>query len=201
MTIFGVGGAGKTTLATTAPKPIFIDAEDGTKALGARGIDVSVVSVKTWNDVREAWTLIKSKPEYETIVIDPTGQFLEMLIESIAGGGGMDLKKWGDAKAKFRKFLWEVKQSGKNVLFIAHDDQKSDDQSVIHAPKVSANLSTELVNMSDIVGFMYVNNNQRYLRIQPALKIVAKDRFDTGKDVIENPNVSEIIALVHKKFE
>lgn len=201
MVCYGLGGAGKTTLATTAPAPVFIDGEESTKALGARGIDVPVINVKTWNDVREAWTLIKDKKDYKTVVIDPTGQFMELLIESIAGGGAMDLRKWGDAKSRFRKFLWEVKSSGKNVIFIAHDDKKSDDQSILRSPKVSANLSDELVNMADIVGYMFVHNNQRFLRIQPSLKIIAKDRFDLGKEVIENPNLTEIIEMVYKKFE
>ncbi len=200
MCIYGVGGAGKTTLATTAPKPIFIDAEEGTKSLGARGINVPVINVKTWNDVGEAWNLIKDKKEYETVVIDPTGQFIEMLIDSIAGGGTMDLKKWGEAKARFRKFLWTVKGSGKHVLFVAHDEKKPDDQSLIRAPKVSANLSDELVNMCDIVGYMTVHNNQRLMRVQPTLKISAKDRFDTGLEVIENPNITKLIEKVWSKF-
>lgn len=199
--LYGVGGAGKTTLATTAPKPVFIDSEESTKALGARGIDVPVINVKTWADVGEAWGLIKNNKEYETVVIDPTGQFLEMLIESVAGGGSMDLRKWGDAKARFRKFLWTVKQSGKNVVFIAHDDKKPDDQSLMRSPKVSANLSDELVNMCDIVGYMFVNNGQRYLRIQPALKIVAKDRFDLGVEVLEGPNITKLIEQIHAKFK
>lgn len=198
--LYGVGGAGKTTLASTAPAPIFIDAEDGTKALGARGINVPVIHVSKWEDVREAWGLIKKSAEYKTVVIDPTGQFLELLIESISGGGAMDLKKWGDAKARFRKFLWEIKSSGKHVIFVAHDDKKQDDQSQVHAPKVAANLSDELVNMSDVVGYLFVKNGQRLLRLQPELKITAKDRFDTGQEVIENANITALIETIHGKY-
>lgn len=199
--VYGLGGSGKTTLATTAPKPIFIDSEEGTKSLGARGIDVPVIMVKSWKDVGEAWNMIKDNKEYETVVIDPTGQFLELLIEEIAGGGVMDLRKWGDAKARFRKFLWTVKSSGKNVLFIAHDDKKPDDQAILRSPKVSANLSDELVNMCDIVGYLFVHNNTRIMRIQPTLKITAKDRFDLGTESIENPNIVDIIQKIYKKFD
>lgn len=198
MTIYGSGGVGKTTLATTAPKPVFIDAEDGTKALGARDIDVDVVNVDKWSQVGEAYNAIEKADKYETVIIDPTGELMRLLIEEVAQGGHVQLQDWGIIKKRFRKFIWTLKRSGFHVLFIAHEKEQKDDQLVLKRPDVSANMSTELVNLSDVVGHMKIDmDGNRVLRVQPEKKAVAKDRFDVFDETIEDPNITDMIEQIH----
>ena len=200
--LYSQGGVGKTTLATTSPKPIFIDAEDGTKALGARGIDVPIVHVKTWNDVTEAWMLIKDNKDYETVVIDPIGSFLDALVEQVKNGADMNLKKWGEAKDRMRRFIWAVKNSGKHVIFVAHEKEEKDDEVVLRRPMLQANLWQELVNLCDVVGHLRVDDKGvRTLRVQPEQKYYAKDRFDALGSLVQDPNVTRIIGLIHASYE
>ena len=209
MCIYSMGGVGKTTLATTAPKPIFLDAENGTKALGARGIDVPIINLKSWADVAEAWGMIKDSKEYETVVIDPIGSFLDLLVESVRGGADMNLKKWGEAKDRMRRFIITVKDSGKHVAFIAHEKEEKDDDQVLRRPMLQANLWQELVNLCDGVGHLRVDaQGKRLLRVQPEHKYYAKDRFDALGDLVFVPDISEsrdvianMIKTVHTAYD
>lgn len=201
MTIYGKAGVGKTTLATTAPNPVLIDAEESSKALGARGIDVAVANVKSWKDVQDAWGVI-SKSEYETVVIDPVDAFLGLLIDETKGGGDMSLRLWGVAKERMRKFIWAVKSSGKHVLFIAHEAKDKDDEKILRSPKLSANLSDELVNLCDVVGHLRIGEgNKRELLVQPKEKYDCKDRFAALGDSVKDPNVTKMIATIHAAFD
>jgi phage nucleotide-binding protein len=202
LTIYGQGGTGKTTLAATSPSPIFLDAEEGTKALGARGIDVPVVNVKHWKDVQEAWGLISASTDYQTVVIDPMDAFLNLLVEDLKGGGDMTLQKWGFAKDRLRKFIWAVKKSGKHVVFVAHEDEKEDEGKLVRRPKLAANMSGELVDLCDVVGHLRVGEGgKRELLVQPTEKWVAKDRFAALGDKVAAPNVSEMVALIHAAYD
>lgn len=202
MTIYGPGGVGKTTLAATAPKPVFIDAESGTKALGARGIDVPIVNVSSWSDVGDAFKLIKDDKAFETIVIDPVDRFLDLLIDQVRNGGDMNLKKFGEVKDRMKRFIWAVKNSGKHVLFVAHETKAKDDDQQLRSPMLHVNLSDELVNLCDIVGHLRVDNEgKRSLRVQPEPKYVAKDRFGALPQLIQDPNIEQIVSNIHAKFE
>lgn len=200
--VYGPGGVGKSTLATTAPKPVFIDAENGTKAFGIRGIDVPVAHVKSWEDVRQAWAVILENPAYETVVIDPIGKFLDLLIEQVSAGGEMNMRKWGEAKKLMYKFISVVKDSGKHVVFVAHEDKDKDEDVQLRRPMLAANLSQPLVDMSDVVGHLRVDaNGERSLRVQPEPKFVAKDRFSLFGETVKNPNFSRMIDLMREAYD
>lgn len=201
MCLYGPGGVGKTTLATTAPKPILIDSERGSKALGARGIDMPVIHVESWLDVIEAWKLVKDNKDYETVVIDPIDRFLDLLITDEKAGGDMSIKKWGSVKDRMRKFIWAVKDSGKHVVFVAHETLDKDEDQQLRKPKLQVNLSGELVDLCDVVAHMRVNSEkQRALLIQPEPKVEAKDRFDAFPSLIEKPNLTEMIKTIHEAY-
>lgn len=200
--IYSQGGVGKTTLSTTAPRPIILDSENGSKALGARGIDVPVIHVKSWADVQDAWKLVKDDAQFASIVIDPVGAFLDLLVENERAGGDMNLKKWGSAKERMRKFIWAVKDSGKHVVFVAHEKEEKDDEQVLRRPMLQANLWQELVNLCDVVGHLRIDaSGKRTLRVQPEPKFYAKDRFDVLGNLVENPNITTMVATIHAAYD
>jgi len=202
LTIYSRGGVGKTTLATTAPSPLIIDAEDGTKALGARGIDVPVIHVKTWQDVQEAWKMVKDDKKFQTIIIDPVGAFLDLLIENEKSGGEMNLKKWGSVKDRMRRFIWAVKDSGKHIVWVAHEKEVPDEDLQLRRPLLQANLGQELVNLCDVVGHLRIDNSgKRSLLVQPDQKYEAKDRFDSLGKLIQEPNITSMIQKIHESYK
>ena len=74
--LYGPAGVGKTTFASTAPAPIFIQTEDGADVVGAARFPLS----KSYEDVEQAiGTLANEAHDYTTVVVDSL-DWLEQLI-------------------------------------------------------------------------------------------------------------------------
>src|SRR3990167_11521670 len=78
MLVYGNGGVGKTTFAATAPKPLLVDCENGSKYFGLRGLELDVAQIRDWSDMKGLFEVAKSG-QYETIIIDPIGELMEKL--------------------------------------------------------------------------------------------------------------------------
>lgn len=75
ITLYGTAGIGKSTFASLAPKPLFLDIEDGLDNL-----DVPRLRCRSFPDVMEALrALYTDEHEYKTIVLD-SADWLEALI-------------------------------------------------------------------------------------------------------------------------
>lgn len=136
-TITGDAGTGKTTLAATFPKPIFIRAEDGLQAVPADIRPDAFPVVTKVDDVWEQLTaLIKEDHDYKTLVIDSVTQletlFSEHVIESdpkkpkslaqANGGYGAGFLAVSAMHGRVRKAAKLLNERGMNVVFIAHSD-------------------------------------------------------------------------------
>lgn len=132
--LYGVPGVGKSTLASLAPQPIFVDVENGIQRLDC----VRTPHLRTLDEVHEGIKSVANHPECKTIVIDSLSSVEELLqekiltkyneengkafeaISQIPYGVGTELLKaqW----ALFIKGLFKVKNvTGKNILCIAHE--------------------------------------------------------------------------------
>jgi len=136
-TITGDAGIGKTTLAATFPKPVFIRIEDGLQAVPE---EIRPDAFPVVNKVDELWeqlrALITEEHEYKTVVIDSVTQ-LEQLFgqhvldsdpkepKSLAqamGGYGAGFMAVGALHGRVRKAAQKLNEKGLNVIFIAHSD-------------------------------------------------------------------------------
>ena len=210
MMVYGEGGVGKTTFASTAPKPLLLDFENGSKYFGMRGIKVDVALVESWEDIRNPEFLKVLKDEkFETIIIDPIGEAMDKLKTNLvnsgqskfvqASTGDLTMAGWGELKKRMRNFVKSLRDSGKNVIIVAHIEEKDDEGRLVKRPKVETKLSEELVNMVDIVAYMTVtkgnedDEDKRILIVDPTSdKIVAKDRTGRLGKYIE-PDFSKIV--------
>lgn len=211
--IYGAGGVGKTTFAATAPKPLIVDCEGGTKYLGKRGIEADVVNIKSWSEMKEVIDLMK---DYETIVIDPIGELMEKLKRHMIGlrdkkltqsDGSPTAAGWGWLKDNLRGYLKILRDSGKHVVIIAHVEEKEDGDHIIKRPLLQTKLSEEIVNMLDAAGYMTrVNGGQDeegneldakrvILFDADSDRYVAKDRSDQLGNVVE-PDFSKIVKAI-----
>jgi phage nucleotide-binding protein len=205
MMVYGQGGVGKTTFASTAPHPILMDCENGAKYFGLRGIKLDVALIESWKDVEEFFVSIKNS-EYETVIIDPIGELMEKLkahmiaskdAKLVMRDGTPTMAGWGWMKDKMRAFVKAVRDLNKHMIIIAHVTEKGDEDRIVKRPLVMTKLSEELVNMVDIVGFFTTvtdgDEEKRIIRIQPSDKYEAKDRTGQLGGVIE-PNFAKIVA-------
>lgn len=206
MLVYGQGGVGKTTFASTAPKPLLVDCENGSKYFGLRGIEMDVARIANWEDLNGIFDIAKSG-EYETIIIDPIGELMEKLKRyMIAKGekkfvqsdGSPSMAGWGWLKDTLRTTIKVLRDSGVNLLLVAHVAEDKDEDKMVKRPMLMTKLSEELVNMVDIVGYMTVINDpeegeKRIILVDSTSeKYVAKDRTgQLGKYI--PPNFTDII--------
>ena len=137
-TITGDAGTGKTTLAATFPKPIFIRIEDGLQAIpeAQRPDAFPVVSQidALWSQLK---ALLPTEHDYKTLVLDSITQletlFAEHVIESdpkspkslaqANGGYGAGYLAVSALHGRVRKAAKMLNEKrGMNVVFIAHSD-------------------------------------------------------------------------------
>ena len=125
--IYGVEGIGKSTFASLFPKPLFIDTEDSTTHLDVARTD----KPSSWTIFKQILADFKAdNMGYKTLVIDTVDWLEHMVaqylcdqhqkesIESFGYGKGFTMisEEWG----KFLNFLIEIKNSGVNVVLVAH---------------------------------------------------------------------------------
>jgi phage nucleotide-binding protein len=204
MLVYGQGGVGKTTFASTAPKPILMDCENGAKYFGLRGIEMDVAVVEEWNDTAAFYRMVKES-DHETIVIDPIGELMEKLkldmINSKNGklvmrDGSPTMAGWGHMKDKMRSFIKATRDLGKHLVIIAHVTERGDEDKLIKRPLLMTKLSEELINIVDVVGYMTTITEgeevKRIIRIEPSDKYEAKDRTGQLGGIIK-PDFTQII--------
>lgn len=207
MVVYGEGGVGKTTFAATAPRPIIADCENGSKYFGLRGIESDVALIDRWDDMQE-FMEIALTDKYDTVIIDPIGELMEKLMrfmiakadsKLVQKDGNPTMAGWGWLKQTMRNFLKVMRDSGKNIVIVAHVDERDDEGRMIKRPMVATKLSTELVNLVDIVGYMTTisdaetSETKRVILVDPASdKFVAKDRTGRLGKYIE-PDFTKIV--------
>ncbi len=210
MLVYGDGGVGKSTFASTAPKPIMADCEGGTKYFGLRGIKLDVAQIEKWSDIKEFVEYAKANG-YETIIIDPIGELMSKLKRFMGSlkdskltqkDGSPSMAGWGWLKTTMRDTLKWIRDLGMHVLIVAHVDNQKDEDRVIKWPLIETKLSDELVNMMDVVGYMTVmrdaetQETKRVILVDPdSDKFKAKDRTGQLGKIIE-PDFTKIVAAI-----
>lgn len=199
MLLYGEPKVGKSTFATTAKDVLIADAESGYNYMGAKGIDVPVAQIKTWDDMKDFYKEA-SKPEYKTIVIDPVGELLEKLMIKAKTNrlyvqstdpSALSMKGWGFVKDSMKQMLKSFRDLDKNIIFIAHVKNIDDDGQTKKTPKLDANLSNDLMAMMDAIGYMFViadkEKPKRVITFKSTGKFDAGDRSDTLPEYL-NPD-------------
>lgn len=208
MLVYGEGGVGKSTFASTAPKPFMADCEGGSKYFGLRNVALMGAHIEKWNDMKDFIShVLDPKQGIETIVIDPIGELMEKLKRfMVAQGDSKQVQKdgsptaagWGWLKDTMRNTLKLFRDSGKNVILVAHVDEQSDDGRLVKRPMIQTKLSAEIVNMVDVVGYMTtVVRDGETVRVilvdAESDKYTAKDRTgQLGKTI--PPDFGKILA-------
>ena len=136
-TIIGDAGLGKTSLAATFPKPIFIRAEDGLSSILEELRPDAFPRLHRVDDLWDQLTaLIKDDHGYDTLVVDSVTA-LEVLfadhvletdpkkpkgLQQAHGGYGAGRDMVASMHRRMRKAAEMLVERGMNVVFVAHAD-------------------------------------------------------------------------------
>lgn len=140
VTILGDAGTGKTSLAATFPKPVFIRAEDGMQAIPHEQRPDALPVITSADDVwQQLHGLVSEDHDYKTVVIDSVTELERLFIQHIVdsdpkkpksinqamGGYGAGVMAVGAMHQRVRKAAGLLIQRGINVVFIAHADTET----------------------------------------------------------------------------
>ena len=180
--IYGQPGAGKSTLACSAPSPVMLDFDGGaTRINGAH--QVPTVQVKRWEDVELALNEIRDAGEFATIIIDTVGKMMMYMEEYIKRtnakmrnyDGSLTLKGYGLRKQMFLNFIKSVSVMGMNIVFVGHEiEQKRGDDTIIR-PEIGGSSTNDLMKELDLVGYVETIGQSRTISFDPCDKYYAKN--------------------------
>jgi len=201
MALYGPPGVGKTTLAFTADKPLLFDFDSGAHRAANRK---DVVRVASWADV-EGLTTADLAP-FNTIIVDTAGRMLDALAaDIIAGdaklgkGGVLSQQGWGKLKARFIAWVNLLKQSGKDVVLIAHGTEKQDGETVNVRLDVQGGSKDEIYKSADCMGQIAIRSNKRVLAFDPTDTAFGKNpgmfpAMDVPRPEVEPDFLARVIA-------
>lgn len=198
MIIYGRGGTGKTTFAATAPKPLMLDFENGSKYLGQRGFDIDVIRFEKWITQEEKIELKGMIDNYETIIIDPLGEAMEKLIDcnEISDkkyrqtNGDLTMAGWGEVKKQMRNFIKFLRSTFKNIIIVSHVCETQVEGGFHRGIQVATKLKDELPNMVDVISYLGIGEKSKRILYTPTQSEQFDSKDRTGY-VPERVEVSE----------
>ena len=177
--LYGQPGAGKTSLGFTASKTICLDFDGGAHRSTFRK---HTARFDTWEDVIEAQRT-GMFDKFDSLICDTVGSLLKYMAASIMGGnaklgnraGGLSMQGWGVLKTTFDAWLAGLRQSGKQVIMIAHEKEERDGDNRMMRPDIAGGSYGIIMQCADIVGYVCYRNNQRSVYWEPTDSYFAKN--------------------------
>lgn len=194
--IYGQAGMGKTTLALSSPKPVLFDFDNGVNRLNVNHTEsIGIVQFNNWHEVHDLLTAQASElAEFETIVVDTVGKMMDAIIAQRCNGGQPRLQDWSYINNEFKWFTSAVTALGKHVIFVAHRDTRTDNDSVVFIPALREKSYNSIVTDLDLLGYVEMKNeNGRQVR---SITFDPTNRND-GKNTCQLPGVMYIPVIVN----
>lgn len=167
--IYGQPGVAKSSVAFTAEAPLLLDFDGGSYRAANRK---DIVQVEKWSDAAEITA--EDLAPYKTVIIDTAGRALDMLTVDIirqdpkkANGGALSLQGYGVLKARFGAYLNLLNSFGKDVVLVAHMEEKQRGDEIIERLDVQGGSKGEIYKAADAMGRLVIENGQRWLKFSP----------------------------------
>lgn len=195
--LYGSKKIGKTTLAALFPDAYFMKFEEGTKAIKIYGDPM-----KSWAIAKKAVRLLKKDTKYKTVVVDTADAAYSLCFDDTCSEKGWDHpsdegygKGWSEIKRRFSRWVTDLLNSGKGVIFISHasnPEVRRRDGSTYNQvqPTMAGQARDILEGIVDIWGYYHYDGGRRVLQIRGDDDVSAghrlEDNFKTsdGKDLM-----------------
>lgn len=177
--LYGVPGSGKTSLATTAENPLVIDTDRGFDRAVQR---VDTLTAQKWQDVTSEYETIKG---YKTIIVDTAKSTLDDFIAAYVCEQNYKLKsnalkRFGQMAEEFKQFVNFLRSNGSDIIFICHDKETQEGDTIKHAPDCTGQSKDLLIRIADQVGYVFIQNKQRVINFEPLDNFVGKNVAQLG---------------------
>ncbi len=177
--IFGQPGIGKSSLGYSTHDPLLLDFDNGAHRAANRR---DTLLIGAWGDVTELTEHADALAPYSTIVVDTVGRCLDLMSADIIAGnpklgrdGNLTLQGYGALKARFRLWIAQLRTLGKDVVLIAHDKEETDGDNKSVRPDITGGSYSEVMKVSDFVGYMSMTGKERILDFSPTERWIGKN--------------------------
>lgn len=193
LVLFGPSGGGKTSLAATAPKPAFLDTNDGLMSIaGRKGLEnVKSHPITDFDGLEHAYDNFTGtgkknwKGKFGTAVIDHFDDVQAIIMEMLGERrkkrddrkdiDESEQKDWGVMATKLKRVLRKYKTLPMHKILICGEMESRDTGLLI--PSLQGQMKASLPYFADHVAYLRVGKNgQRYLHLDPSDKWFAKTR-------------------------
>lgn len=195
MLIAGFPGIGKTTLALSAPKPLYIDVDLSAERINRDVLNLAagITQPRDYKELRgdlgmgcsdlELATAKNALSEYETIVVDTGGKLLTIMgqygksIEPKYGqrDGSLSLKGYGWLGKEFQRFLDHIiYQLDKHIVIVFHTIEEKDGDDTKLRIKAEGSSKNSVWEVMDLGGFMEMRGNARTIGFSNCERYFAK---------------------------
>lgn len=203
--VYGLSGAGKTVLASTAPSPIILSAEAGLLSLADK--DVPYIQIASMTDLDDAYAWLTESDEskqFETICLDSISEIAEVVLASEKAKTKDPRKAYGEMADQMTALIRAFRDiDGKHVYFSAKcEKDKDEDGRILYSPSMPGNKTGQaLPYFFDEVLALRVEKGEegswRGLLCQPDGLWTAKDRSGILEDW-EEPDLGKLFAKMRR---
>lgn len=183
--LYGVPGAGKTSIATTTDNPIVVDTDRGYDRAVQR---VDTLTAQKWQDILAEYETLKG---YRTIVVDTAKSCIDDYLAAYVCEQNYKLKtntlkRFGQMADEFKQFVNFLRSNGSDIIFICHDKETQEGDVIKHAPDCTGQSKDLLIRIADQVGYVGIQNKQRVISFEPLDNFVGKNVAQLGTIAIPN---------------
>ena len=201
--VYGMAGAGKTTLSASMPAPIIISAEGGLLSIKDAGLPY--IEVSSMDSLMEAFEYVAGADGncFQSVVLDSISEIGEVVLNHEKSINKDGRAAYGEMATQMTSIIRAFRDlPGKNVLMTAKVEKSQDESGrILYAPSMpGAKVGQALPYFYDLMLALRVEKDadgvtQRALLCQPDGLWSAKDR--SGKlDQWEAPDMGEIIRKI-----
>lgn len=223
--IYAKAGDGKTVLAGTAPKALFLTVEAaGTESAKAMGSDADEWVIDTKKELDAAYDYFKRGSgckDYEWVLIDSLSEVEEVFWRHIQGESNTQkIQDYGTVNTMIKREVERWNRLQVNVLYTAQtmmldqEDEDGDEYTLLLPAMGTKNgvLSQRVCAKTTLNGLLVVRSSKdedgnreerRYLMLRGSKTFVAKDRhlLATDKGFLLNPNIADMAAEADRNIK
>lgn len=162
MLLYGDSGVGKTRFASTAPNPVFLDADNGMMSVQ---VPVGRWPCEEWEDLQVCWEMLANEDHgFDTVVLDGMNRIQTLSMEYVIRtfqarrnyGSQPTQPDWGKALSDQERMIRSYLSLPMHVIVICHPKPRDSEADRLR-PMLSGKQTASMIERyMDLVAYMYV---------------------------------------------
>jgi len=198
--LYGKPGTGKTTIASTFPKPcLLIDIREKGSDSVRTTKGLKVIRVTTWDELEMLYWYLKDNPDkLKSVVFDTVSNAQELAVKyhldskgqavdagRIGNWGTMKKQDWGEVASMIKTLIMNVRELPLDMAFIAHDrvfnsgeeDDEADGITPSVGPRLMPSVASTLNAAVGVIGNTFIRERYKTVGTGKEKKEVRKVEY------------------------